>query len=107
MKSQRTVPPLTHTVSVEVGPPVIDVYERCLLGVFQATVCACRVERVCSRAVYLSYLSIFGPWWRGTRVLTSTVASGTRRIMITSTCITGDTRVRKGLRPMELLFSVK
>ena len=40
------------------GPPVIDVYERCLLGVFQATVCACSVERVCSRAVYLSYLSI-------------------------------------------------
>ena len=67
MKSQHTIPPLTHTGSVEVGPPVIDVYERCLLGVFQATVCARIVERVCSRAVDLSYLSIPGPWWRGSR----------------------------------------
>ena len=64
------------------GPPVIDVYERCLLGVFQATVCAWSVERVCSRAVDLLHLSIPGPWWRGTRVRTSTGASGTRRNLI-------------------------
>ena len=36
------------------GPPVIDVYERCLLGVFQATVCAWSVERVERRARVLA-----------------------------------------------------
>ena len=47
IKSQHIVPPPTHTGSAEVGHPVIDVYERCPLGVFQATVCALSVERVC------------------------------------------------------------
>ena len=42
-------------------PPAIDVYERCLLGVFQPVVCASSVERPVPRAVDLSYLSIPGP----------------------------------------------
>ena len=70
--------PLTHTVSVDVSPPVVDGYGRCSQGPFRATVCASSVERPGSRAWYASYLSIPGLRWRGTDLRSSRGSSGKR-----------------------------
>ena len=70
--------PPTHTVSVDVSHPVVDVYGRCSQGPFGATVCASSVERPDSRAADLSYLTIPGPRCRGTRLRRSTGDLGTR-----------------------------
>ena len=77
-KRRHAVRPSELTVSVDVYPPMGPVYGKGLLRSLQATVGASSVERPVPRAVNLSYLSIPGPRWRGTRLRRSTGPSGTR-----------------------------
>ena len=72
MKFQSAIWSRTHTGSVEVTQPHIDVYERGLVKLFQPVVGASSVERRCSWALYTSYLYIPGPRWCGNRPGTST-----------------------------------
>ena len=75
---RHAVRPSALTVSVDVCPPMGPVYGKGLLRSLQATVGASSVERPVPQAVNLSYLSIPGPRWRGTRLRRSTGPSGKR-----------------------------